>query len=169
MNVISVIIVLNALNKSNQIDQINKINEIDQGYPLPITHIFHTKKPASKHNTGYTYEVYFLAIFYPKLPAPLNLSFMFNWGFDQKWVKMLTNWPLTLPSLQPQRSVACVPMCAKLHLRSVFFGHSFNFYGSWILSPGSCLQQKSRRRKTIPAITRINVNPRGKMKKGGIL
>jgi len=24
---------------------------------------------------------------YPKLPAPLNLPFMFNWGYDRKWVK----------------------------------------------------------------------------------
>jgi len=24
---------------------------------------------------------------YPKLPAPLNLSFVFNWGYDRKWVK----------------------------------------------------------------------------------
>jgi len=24
--------------------------------------------------------------FYPKLPTPLNLSLMFNWGYDRKWV-----------------------------------------------------------------------------------
>jgi len=76
-------------------------------YLLPITKSFDTKKPASKHNAGslavipatcravalakaegrnpaFLPFLFPILVNYPKLPAPLNLSFMFNWGFDRK-------------------------------------------------------------------------------------